>query len=67
MPARRFGTRPMEARIRERTGCSAIAVERGGRVHLEIPPSALSDADALFVCGTPAAFNLCPSSSGGAE
>ena len=58
MPARRFGTRPMEARIRERTGCSVIAFERGGQVQLEIPPSALSDADALYVCGTPAAFNL---------
>ena len=58
VPARRFGDRPLEARIRERTGCSVIAVERGGQVQLEIPRSALSDADALYVCGTPAAFNL---------
>ena len=59
MPARRFGGRPLEARIRERTGCSVVAVERGGEVQLDIPTTfSLSDADALYVCGTPAAFNL---------
>ena len=59
MPARRFGGRPMEARIRERTGCSVVAIERGGEVQLDIPTTfSLSDADALYVCGTPAAFNL---------
>ena len=35
-----------------------IAVERGGQVQLDLPASELSEADALYVCGTPAAFNL---------
>ena len=44
-------------RIRELTGCSVVAVERGGEVIMEFPPSfRLAEGDAVYVCGTAAAF-----------
>ncbi|MCY3788960.1 MAG: NAD-binding protein, partial [Gemmatimonadetes bacterium] len=52
------GRHPLAARIRERTGCSVVAVERAGDVIMEIPASlVLESEDALYVCGTPAAFD----------
>ena len=52
------GRHPLAARIRERTGCSVVAVERAGEVIMEIPTSLVLDPeDALYVCGTPAAFD----------
>lgn len=52
------GRHPLAARIRERTGCSVVAVERAGDVIMEIPASlVLEPEDALYVCGTPAAFD----------
>ena len=52
------GRHPLAARIRERTGCSVVAVERAGDVIMEIPPSlVLEPEDALYICGTPAAFD----------
>ena len=57
-PGQLAGRKPLEARIRERTGCSVVAVERDGRVLMDIPPSfALAADDALYICGTPTAFN----------
>ena len=51
------GRHPFAARIRERTGCSVVAVERNGEVIMEFPASfVLEPGDALYVCGTPAAF-----------
>jgi K+/H+ antiporter YhaU regulatory subunit KhtT len=57
--ARRLaGRHPTESRIRERTGCTVIAVERAGEVVMDIPPSfILAEDDALYVCGTVHAFN----------
>ena len=52
------GRHPLAARIRERTGCSVVAVERAGDVIMEIPTSlVLEPEDALYICGTPAAFD----------
>ena len=52
------GRHPLAARIRERTGCSVVAVERAGDVIMEIPASlVLESEDALYICGTPAAFD----------
>ncbi len=47
------GKNPVAERIRERTGCTVVAVERGGQVGMEFPDSfrILSD-DALYICGT---------------
>ncbi len=52
------GHHPLESRVRERTGCSVIAVERAGEVIMDIPPSfVLAEEDALYVCGTAPAFD----------
>ena len=52
------GRHPLAARIRERTGCSVVAVERAGDVIMEIPASlVLEPEDALYICGTPPAFD----------
>ena len=49
---------PLESRIRERTGCTVIAVERGDEVIMDIPPEfSLIAGDALYVCGTVDAFD----------
>jgi Kef-type K+ transport system membrane component KefB/Trk K+ transport system NAD-binding subunit len=53
------GKNPLAARIRERTGCSVVAVERGDQILMDFPPSfALSPDDALYICGTIKAVNL---------
>lgn len=47
------GRHPSGLRIREKTQCSIIAVERGNEVHVEFPPAFRIDAgDTLFVCGS---------------
>ena len=52
------GRHPLAVRIRERTGCSVVAVERAGDVLMAIPASlVLAPDDALYICGTPAAFD----------
>ena len=57
-PGEFVGHNPLEARIRERTGCSILAIERDGEVLMDIPPSLiLAEDDALYVCGTASAFN----------
>ena len=46
------------ARIREKTGCTVVAVERGGEMVMDFDESfTLSADDALYVCGTANAFN----------
>jgi Kef-type K+ transport system membrane component KefB/Trk K+ transport system NAD-binding subunit len=52
------GRKPLESRIREQTGCSVVAVERGGEVIIDIPPTFVVAADdALYICGTVNAFD----------
>jgi Trk K+ transport system NAD-binding subunit len=51
------GHHPLESGIRERTGCSVVAVERAGEIILDIPSSfVLAEDDQLYVCGTAEAF-----------
>jgi Na+:H+ antiporter len=47
------GKNPVAERIRERTGCTVVAMEREGQVSMNFPPSLrlLAD-DALYICGT---------------
>jgi K+/H+ antiporter YhaU regulatory subunit KhtT len=53
------GHHPLESGIRERTGCSVVAVERAGEIILDIPASfVLAEDDALYVCGTVKALEL---------
>jgi len=48
------GKNPIASGIRERTGCSIIAVERGDEVIVDFPKDfVLNDDDSLYVCGTP--------------
>ena len=52
------GSHPLAAGIRERTGCSVVAVERKGRILIDLPSDfELSDDDALYLCGTGNAFS----------
>ena len=47
------GKNPVAERIRERTGCTVVAVERDGQVAMDFPASLrLSADDALYICGT---------------
>src|SRR5215218_9346897 len=47
------GRHPAELGIRERTGCSVVAVERGDDVLVEFGPEfRFRDDDALYVCGS---------------
>jgi Kef-type K+ transport system membrane component KefB/Trk K+ transport system NAD-binding subunit len=47
------GRNPLTARIRERTGCTVVAVEHQAELMLNIPDSfKLSETDTLFICGT---------------
>ena len=47
------GKNPVTERIRERTGCTVVAVERDGQVAMDFPASfRLSPDDALYICGT---------------
>lgn len=49
---------PFHARIRERTGCTVVAVERGEETLMTFPPSfALTSDDHLYICGTPNAVS----------
>jgi len=52
------GQHPLRSQMRERTGCTVIAVERAGEVIMDIPTSfVLSEEDALYICGTLDAFD----------
>jgi Trk K+ transport system NAD-binding subunit len=51
------GQRPADVRVRERTGCSIVAVERGEEVLVEFPPGfRFTSNDAVYVCGSHAAL-----------
>ena len=53
-----IGHHPLESSIRERTGCTIVAVERGGEVIMDIPSAfALTAEDELYICGTVDALN----------
>ncbi len=44
---------PLQARIREHTGCTVVAVARGEELLTDLPPSfVLTEADGLYICGT---------------
>ena len=52
------GHHPLESSIRERTGCTIVAVERATEVIMDIPSEfTLGEADELYVCGTVDALN----------
>jgi len=47
------GKHPLLAKIRERTGCTVVAVERNGEVGMKMPETlSLTPDDALYICGT---------------
>ena len=47
------GKNPVAERIRERTGCTVVAVERDGQVGRDFPASfRISSDDTLYICGT---------------
>ncbi len=47
------GKNPVKERVRERTGCTVVAVEREGRVAMDFPPSfELLPDDVIYICGT---------------
>lgn len=51
------GRHPLKSRIRERSGCTVIAVERAGKIIMDIPASfVLTEEDAIYVCGMVDAF-----------
>ncbi len=53
MPARLAGRHPTEMAVRERTGASVVAVERGEEVIVELGPEFRFRADdAVYVCGS---------------
>ena len=57
-PGRLAGQHPLGGGIRERTGCTVVAVERGGEVLMDIPSTfILSAEDALYLCGTASGFD----------
>lgn len=55
------GSNPMDPDIRERTGCTIVAVVRGNEVTMDLAStSVLGEDDELYVCGTveaPNSFN----------
>jgi Trk K+ transport system NAD-binding subunit len=58
-PGSIVGKHPFGARIRERTGCSVVAVERDERILMDFSSEfTLSPDDALYICGTTRAVNL---------
>jgi Kef-type K+ transport system membrane component KefB/Trk K+ transport system NAD-binding subunit len=58
-PGNLEGKHPFAARIRERTGCSVVAVTRGDQVLMEFGESfTIQPDDALYICGTLEAVNL---------
>jgi len=47
------GKNPLTAQIRERTGCTVVALKRGAAVSMDFSPDLeLTAEDALYVCGT---------------
>ncbi len=47
------GKHPLSERVRERTGCTVVAVERDGDLIMSFPPSfRLTSDDSVYICGT---------------
>ena len=54
LPGDLAGTPVISSRVRERTGCSIVAIERGDDVIVKFDEAlALSENDQVYVCGTP--------------
>ncbi len=52
------GHHPLDPSIRERTGCTIVAVEHDGEIVMDIPSAfTLSEQDQLYICGTVEALN----------
>ncbi len=52
-PALRAGRNPAELSLRERTGCSVVAVERGDEVIVDLGPGfRFQPQDAVYICGS---------------
>ena len=50
---RLVGHHPLESSIRERTGCTIVAIERIGEVIMDIPEAfVINETDELYICGT---------------
>jgi Trk K+ transport system NAD-binding subunit len=57
------GRNPAELRLRERTGCSVVAVERGDDVVVTFGPGfRFADGDAIYLCGSGEAVDRFPES-----
>ncbi|MCP3915551.1 MAG: hypothetical protein GY711_08355, partial [bacterium] len=57
-PGSLVGEHPLRSRIRERTRCSVVAVERGGELMMDSSPDLrLREDDAMYICGTINAVN----------
>ena len=55
---RLLGRHPLKSQVRERSGCSVIAVERNDEIIIDIPDDfILNEKDALYVCGMIDAFD----------
>ncbi len=48
-----IGRHPFKVKIRERTGCSVVAVQRGEKIITDFPASfTLKQGDGLYICGS---------------
>jgi Trk K+ transport system NAD-binding subunit len=63
-----IGHHPAETSIRDRTGCSVVAVERGDDLLVEFPPEfTFEETDEVYVCGSDAAVRTFQERLSGAE
>jgi Trk K+ transport system NAD-binding subunit len=59
------GRRPVDLKLRERTGCSIVAVERGEQVLVDLGPEfRFQPEDAVYVCGSTGAVRRFTASFG---
>jgi len=62
------GHHPAETSIRDRTGCSVVAVERGDDLLVEFPPEfRFAETDQMYVCGSDVAVRRFQDSLSAAE
>ncbi|MBV5274227.1 MAG: hypothetical protein JZU52_11500, partial [Lamprocystis purpurea] len=58
-PGTLVGKHPWHAGVRERSGASVVAMERGGEVFVDLPADLrVTPEDALFICGTTEGLSL---------
>jgi len=63
-----IGRHPAEMAIRDRTGCSVVAVERDDELLVEFPPDfRFAESDDVYVCGSAAAVRRFQERLSGAE